>query len=233
MKNVSIRVKILSLVVAIVSLFLVFVFVWVIPNIKDGLYAERLLALKAPVEMVYTYLDSMQTKVIANEISKEEAINEILQTVASLKYEGGKNYVWINDNEDVMLCHPNSKLINTDMSDRADKNGVRFINEMTKVTTTNGEGYVEYHFPKPNNLDLHLLKISYGKYHQYWKYVVATGVWVDDVEVEIAEIRNKVLIGVFIGIIISMLIAYFISKTIINPIIQARNKLINMSEGIF
>ena len=136
-----------------------------IPTIKSGLFEERLASMKAPVEMVYNYLDSIQARVETNEITKEQGIRDILRNISSLRYDGGKNYVWVNDESSVVLWHPNPKLINVNMSDRADKNGVRYVYEMTIKSKQNGEAYIEYIFPKPDNLNLHLPKISYGKFH--------------------------------------------------------------------
>ncbi len=233
MKNTSIFFRIMAMIIVVVLLFTLFVFVWVLPSIKDGLYQERMIALRAPVEMVNTLLDSMQAKVENNIISKDEAKTKIIEIVSSLKYDKGKNYVWINDNKNVFVYHPNKKLIGLDYSDKADLNGVRYIYEITKITTENGEGYVEYSFPKPDNPNLPLLKKSFGMYNRYWNYVVATGAWIDDIEKSVDDIRNKVLIGMFFVMIISILIAYFMSKTIINPIKQVRDQILNMSEGKF
>lgn len=233
MKNVSIFVRIMTMVILIVLLFLIFVFVWVLPATKDGLYQERMMALRAPVEMVYTYLDSMMVKVENKQLTREEAKSKICEIVSSLKYEKGKNYVWLNDNKNVFVYHPNPKNIGADFTDKADINGVRFIYEITQITTKNGEGYIEYSFPKPDNPDLPLPKKSFGKYHKYWGYVVATGVWIDDIDKEVGDIRNKIIIGMVIGIIISVLIAYFLSKNIVNPIKQARDRILKMSEGEF
>jgi len=63
--------------------------------------------------------------------------------------------------------------------------------------------------------------------------VVATGVWVDDVENQVSKIRNQIIIGTLIGMFLALFIAYFMSKSIVNPVIQVRDKLLNMSEGIF
>lgn len=162
-----------------------------------------MMAMRAPLEIVYTYLNTIMV------------------------------YFRLNYNNNIFVYHPNPKNIGADFTDKADLNGVQFIYEITKVTTENGEGYIEYSFPKPNYPDLPFLKKSFGKYHTYWNYVIATGTWIDDIDNSVAEIRNKVLIGMIVGIIISILLSYYMSKSIINPIKQVRDRILKMSEGKF
>ena len=233
MNNISISIKIYTIVAILVIMFMLFILIWVLPIVKEVLYQERMMALRPPVDMVYNYLDTLQNKVETNQISKDDAKRKIFEIVSSLKYDGGKNYVWINDDKNVFIYHPNPKNIGADFTEKADINGVRFIYEITKVTKENGEGYIEYSFPKPDNLNLPLPKKSFGKYHRYWNYVVATGAWIDDIEKSVDDIRNKVILGSIIGIIISVLIAYYIGRTIINPIKQVKDKLLKLSEGQF
>jgi methyl-accepting chemotaxis protein len=204
-KNTSIFVRIIAIIVLSNALFILFVFIFTLPNIKTGIFDERKQSLKNPVEMVYSLLDSLNNKVVLGQLTLEEAKIKAIETVPKLKYDDGKNYVWLHNSKNIFIVHPNKKLINKDMSDASDNNGVKYIAEMTKVALANGYGYVSYSFPKPTDLEHPLPKISYVKYFKQWDLVIGTGTWVDDVENHISSITNSIIFGSVIIVILSIL----------------------------
>lgn len=232
-KNTSIFVRILAIIILSNALFILFVFIFTIPNIKTGIYDERKQSLQNPVNMVYSLLDSLNTKVELGQLTLEEAKTKSFETISKLKYDNGKNYVWIHNSQNIFIVHPNKKLVNKDMSDASDNNGVKYIAEMTKVALANGDGYVSYNFPKPTDLEHPLPKISYVKYFKSWDLIIGTGTWVDDVEEHISSIVNSIIFGSILIVLISISIGIFISFSIIKPLKRAVLNINNIAEGKF
>lgn len=93
-----------------------------------------------------------------------------------LRYEG-KEYFWINDQQRV-IAHPFSQeMINKPLSDVRDVNGKAFMLDLAQ----RGGGTVHYYWKRPNSNEL-VPKISFGKYYQPWGWIVASGIYVDDVD---------------------------------------------------
>ncbi len=194
---------------------------------------ERKHALKAPVEMVYNLLDSLNKQAISNGTSAEEIQAEVVKLVNFLRYDDGKNYVWIHNKDDIFVFHPNPKNIGKDFSNVADKNGVKFIAEMTKIARANGDGYVEYLFPKPIDVNTPLPKISYVKYYDKWDYVIGTGTWIDGIEEKISSAKKVVIIASIVIVLLSLGLGIYVSMKISSALKQAVTKIINLSEGQF
>lgn len=83
-KNTSIFVRIIAIIVLSNALFILFVFIFTIPNIKTGIFDERKQSLKNPVEMVYSLLDSLNNKVVLGQLTLEEAKIKAIETVPKL-----------------------------------------------------------------------------------------------------------------------------------------------------
>ena len=59
-------------------------------------------------------------------------------------------YVFTLDNKGVVLAHGvNAKLIDKNLSEMKDQNGKLFMREMMDVSTTKGEGWVDYDWANP------------------------------------------------------------------------------------
>jgi len=141
----------------------------------------------------------------------------------------GKDYFWVNSNDDtpVMIMHPTVPALNgkpitdpkfataTSMRYRgADGKWVvtaipggkgNLFQTMIQVTgkSPDGMGYVTYNWPKPTAdggvTDKTFPKESCVRLDKDWGWVIGTGVYVDDVEAEVAGMR-LVLLGV-VGVV--------------------------------
>jgi len=115
-----------------------------------------------------------------NKLSESELKNRIKTIVSESRY--GKNgYFWINDNDSVIIDHPiKPKLNGKDLSNFKDKGGKKIFVEFAKATATNGEGFVDYVWPKPG-FEKPQPKISFVKLFKPFKWTIGTGAYVADV----------------------------------------------------
>ena len=165
--------------------------------------------------------------------------------IGTLRYgPENKDYFWINDTDAKMVMHPyKPKLNGKDLSDFKDPNGKRLFVEFVKVCKENGEGFVEYMWPKPG-YDKPVSKLSYVKLFKEWNWIIGTGVYTDDIEKLLAakekkisaEITNQIWKQVVLIVIISAMIIFatiLMSNKIIRPIVKSVDFAKIMSEGVF
>jgi PAS domain S-box-containing protein/putative nucleotidyltransferase with HDIG domain len=114
--------------------------------------------------------------------------------------------------------------VNKDVSEFKDSNGKRLFFEMVQVVQRQGAGYVDYLWQWKDDPAKIVPKISYVKEFVPWGWVIGTGVYIDDVYVEVAAIRNKLsAISAGILFIVSLLALYTIRQSIIAD--QERERL--------
>jgi len=97
-----------------------------------------------------------------------------------------KDYFWINDMNPTMIMHPYKPELNgKDLSQNADPNGKKLFVEFVKVCRENGEGFVDYFWPK-YGADKPQPKVSFVKLFKNWNWVIGTGMYIDDIDTLVA-----------------------------------------------
>ncbi len=169
---------------------------------------------------------------------------EALKTIGEMRY-ANNDYFWINDSSPKMIMHPVSKhLDGKDLSNNADAKGKKLFVEMAKISNENkAGGLVKYWWDKPGKKDDPKEKFSYVQKFEPWDWIIGTGAYVDDIENDVAlmqENTNKEISTIIMSIVIFCLIlivviylvySYLIKQTIINPLKDLNEAIINISEG--
>lgn len=121
------------------------------------------------------------------------------EVIKALRYDEGTGYFWINDDSEPypkMIMHPISPQLNGQTLDNEKYNVAtgptkNLFKAAVEVSKNNGDGYVEYLWPKPGK-DEDQPKLSYVKYFREWNWVIGTGFYIDDIYDEIAIKRKNI-----------------------------------------
>ncbi|MDM8535370.1 cache domain-containing protein [Desulfobacterales bacterium HSG17] len=118
------------------------------------------------------------------EIAENMLKTKAAQAIKNLKYgPENKDYFWINDMQPAMIMHPyKSDLDGKDLNDFKDPNGKHLFVEFVNVCKENGEGYVDYYWPK-YGADEPQPKRSFVTLFKPWNWIVGTGLYIDDIQV--------------------------------------------------
>ncbi|WP_027389641.1 methyl-accepting chemotaxis protein [Chrysiogenes arsenatis] len=153
----------------------------------------------------------------AGEISVEQAKDHALRALRAVRY-GDNDYIWVNDMQPRMVMHPtNPKLDGTDLGNFADPNGKKLFVDMVEVVRRDGQGLVNYFWPKPG-FNRPVEKASYVIGFEPWGWVIGTGVYIDDINALLwAEVKRMALIvGVLLlltGVPMVLILKTIISST--------------------
>lgn len=111
---------------------------------------------------------------------------QALKVVKSMRY-AGDNYLWINDMQPVMIMHPMKPALDgKNLSDLKDPNGKHLFNEFVRVCAADGDGFVDYMWPKPGK-DKPVAKLSYVRLFKPWNWIIGTGVYIETAEQRFME----------------------------------------------
>ncbi len=144
--------------------------------------------LEIATDVVRTYHEKAQQPGADEESLKQQA----LDALAQIRFgHADTGYFWVNNKDAVMVMHPTNKdLIGQDLSGFQDSNGVALFRDLTRKASTKGSGFVRYVWDKPGEQGK-FAKLSYGRMFQPWGWVIATGVYIDDIEKNVATMRQK------------------------------------------
>ena len=153
-----------------------------------------------------------------------------LSAIKGMRYAGNE-YFWINDLEPKMIMHPiNADLNGKSLSESKDPNGKRLFVEMANLARDKGEGVVDYMWAKEGS-SKPVPKISYVKLEKDWGWIVGSGIYVDDVQAQLAQMKWKIVAGCFIGAALIFLLAYFVAHRIKRNLASAVRMAENIAAG--
>ncbi len=193
--TLDIRSKIVGLFLFLILLFVVFMFLWVMPTFRQALMKPKQDQVQFLVQTAMSLIKEYHQEEVQGKLSREEAQQRALTRIKGLRYgPEGKDYFWINDFGPRMVMHPyRSDLDGKDLSDFKDPNGKALFVEFVKTCRASGGGFVDYMWQWKDDKTRIVPKISYVQAFTPWGWVIGTGLYINDVMEEVAGIRNAIL----------------------------------------
>ncbi len=226
LSKMGIKQKIITLIIAVAVLLMSISLFLATRNIRESLFSANKDKAGQITELVYSIIDSYNNEFQQGNITLAEAKKQAVKKISQIKYDG-TNYVWINDYNNNMIYHPTLK---GNVSDLADKKGVKFIAEGTVVAKEKGSGFVKYVWNK-NGKDAP--KISFFRTYPQWKWVIATGLYIDNINNVIQRtFLQMLLFNVLAAIVLILVVLSTIVKEIITSIDKTSKDLQDSSDEV-
>ncbi len=205
--------KIIFPILVSVVLFVITLFVVVMPRMEELLMERKREMIQALTEVAWKsvkhYSDLAETRALPEYEAKQRALDHI----RDLRYgEEQKDYFWINDKVPALVMHPyRPDLEGQDQSQTVDPTGKHFFLSFIEAVEDDGAGFVDYQWQWQDNPHKVVPKISYVKEFAPWQWIIGTGVYVEDVRDEIETITRQILdISIAITAMIILLSGYVI-----------------------
>jgi two-component system C4-dicarboxylate transport sensor histidine kinase DctB len=195
---------------------------------------------------VGTVIDILNYNIAKSSLDDEELKADAIRLLNNITFEENKsNYFFVyeiknmqgGDNFAKLIVNPNrpdlvGELISTNYEDT---DGKRFREDFLKDIRQKGASFIKYAYKKPNSQESKY-KLSYFKYYERWNWVIALGIYTDDIENEIEAkrkdleqrikhqvVQNVVLFAMFLSI--AILISIAISQKIDEVFASYDNKV--------
>jgi signal transduction histidine kinase len=199
-----------------IALFILALFMFIIPTIQKNSLDRKREMIRELTNSAWNILAKLDNDVRLGVLTREQAQKQAIDQIRSLHYgQEMKDYFWINDMQPRMVIHPyRTDLNGRDLSDYQDPNGKRVFVEFVNVVKKEGFGYVDYLWQDRDNKNLVVPKISYVKGFAPWGWIIGTGIYIDDVQAEIALlIRSVMRISGVILLLMLLLLASIIRQS--------------------
>jgi len=198
-------------------------------TVSSILMERKKAELKSLTEVALSAVADFHARASRGEMTEDEAKRQASEYLRVLRY-GGSEYFFVMTGDSFMHMHPFSKALEGKAHPTLkDSNGVAFLKAISDTGHAGG-GYVQYLFPKPNTTEP-LPKVTYTYPFAPWKWVIGTGVYVDDLAAVSASYRNVLLgfVGAAAGILIA--IAFGLGRSISGPIRSLVGSMRALAEG--
>ena len=191
----------------------------------------RMGQLRAVIESAWSLAVSLDDNVKTGAISADEARARLAASVQAMHYNQGRDYLMLFDYDGMALANGGSpKMVGKNRLDAKDSNGHGYIREMVELSRSQGEATVSYSFPKPGG-DAPLAKTTYAKAYAPLKILIATGVYMDDLDEEFRAILIKLGLITLGLAAMAGAIAWAISASITTALGSLRDRMAGLAGG--
>lgn len=199
-------------------------------TLKSTMVEQRQVMTKSLVEAAHGILSYYHDQAQSGVMDEKQAQQAAKQAIKKLRYKGNE-YYWLNDFNATVIMHPiKPSLDGKNLNNLKDVNDKYIFRSFVETVNKSGEGYVDYLWPKPGSEEP-IEKISYVKGFQPWRWIVGSGLYLDDVNnLYLEEVKRQMLIGSgVLGII--MIIAIYLVLAIRNRFGTAVKAIHQVAEG--
>ncbi|MBN2402636.1 MAG: cache domain-containing protein [Spirochaetes bacterium] len=218
--NLSIRTQIITQGIILIIIMIVIQGVFTIPTMRDNLMDQQKRIVKEVVSIAASIIDNKYKLFEDGKITEDEAKIQAMNEISAMRYgPENKDYIFIMSTTGIIVMHPFvAALVGKDDSAREDKTGKKFNLEIREKAVNDGAGFVDYYWQYKDDENRIEQKISYVQLFKQWDWIVASGIYI----VEVNESINKMKIALFsiliaLGIL-TFIILFFLSNTITKPI---------------
>ncbi|WP_194868405.1 methyl-accepting chemotaxis protein [Pseudoalteromonas sp. PPB1] len=182
------------------------------------------------VETAHSLIAHFHQAQLIGTLSESQAKNAALSALKDLRYDEN-NYFWVNDHYPRMVMHPFKPQLNgQSLRDSKDPDGVALFQEMVAVVNSQGDGFVPYKWPKPGK-SAPVDKISYVKGFAPWQWILGSGVYLDNIDEQFAQLRNQMLFNIVALLIVLIILSFIIGNSVLQPMRAAANMMRDISQG--
>ncbi len=194
------------------------------------LVAARKASVKTQVDMGLSVLEHYAKREASGALTHAQAQDQAKAALADMRTNGGVDYFFVADPQMRIVMHPKRKP-GTDMSDYKSDAGEYVYRDIQKAVSQ-GDGFSNYSAPKPGSKK-QLPKISYAAAFPQWNWIVAMGVYAEDIQAEAWKFtRTLTLIGAgLIAIVVGL--CWLIAAAIGTPLRAATRAAEAIAAGRF
>lgn len=126
----------------------------------------------------------------------------IKDSVKAMRYADGTGYFWINDNSKPfprMVMHPTVPDLDGKVLDDPQYNNAQGVDKnlfvaFNEVTERDGEGFVDYLWPKPTptGLSERTEKMSYVRLHEPTGWIIGSGAYIDNIDAAVVTKQQQI-----------------------------------------
>ncbi|MCP3099183.1 methyl-accepting chemotaxis protein [Myxococcus sp. K15C18031901] len=189
----------------------------VLPELRAQLHEDRIRGLRQAVETAYGVLQAYEARERAGELTRGQAQAQAAALLQTLRY-AEVEYFWVNDLETRLVMHPHlPAMVGKDMTGYRDLRGKPVFVDIVTLARAQGQGAVAYEATRPGSPDP-IPKESYVKLFQPWGWVLGTGVYVEDIDREVASVARRILVAVGGALVLAALAGVYVSRQVVRPV---------------
>jgi signal-transduction protein with cAMP-binding, CBS, and nucleotidyltransferase domain len=213
-----------------ISMFVVSFYVIIIPFFEQSMMDRKKEMLSELTNTAWSVLAEYKDAYESGSLSIKEAQDGAAAQIEKMRYgKEQKDYFWIISSSPTMIMHPYRPELNgKDMSNFEDNHEKKLFVDAAKLVKEKGDGTIKYYWQWKDDASKVVPKLSYVKAFEDWNWIIGTGIYLDDVKLEIKNLKKSLFRVSFIIVLLMVLILVYIlrqSKIIEDKRVKAEEQL--------
>lgn len=198
-------------------------------SLRHSLMAERRLAVQQEVQTAASLTEHLVKEEAAGHITLPQAQEQAKAVIRSMHFGDG-GYFFVYDYAGVNVAHgANSALEGKNLMHAKDSSGVEYTRELIDAARSGG-GFVSFLFPRPG-ASKPSPKVGYALAIPAWKWVIGSGVYVDDVDAAFQSYVVQAATWCGLLLLAMILSALLVARSIIRPVKGLTATMGRLAEG--
>ncbi|PKU25151.1 methyl-accepting chemotaxis protein [Telmatospirillum siberiense] len=178
---------------------------------------DRVDKVKNLVETAVTVAKSYHDRAQAGEFDQATAQKLAKEQIRAMRYGKGEYFTIFNRKGIAVMHALLPKTEGLDRTDNQDATGIPIVRRYIEMVQGKGGGALFYMFPRPGE-KVPVPKVSYALGFEPWEWIVATGIYIDDVDAEFTLVATRFAIIIGIMAIILVTGGLLISRNVTGPL---------------
>lgn len=200
-----------------IALYIVSIFAVILPSFESNIMEVKKEMISELAQTVWSLVDEYYLEAQNNHLPEDSAKNLAARRIEKIRYgDEYKDYFWIIDKTPRMIMHPyRPELIGSGLQEYQDPGGKRLFVEAVKLVEKEGEGFIDYMWQWKDDSTRIVPKLSYVLEFKPWGWIIGTGIYLEDVRLEIGLLKNRLLrIALVITLVISIILGFIIRQSL-------------------
>lgn len=197
---------------------------------KSRMLSQRKAEISSVLNSGLSLLERAQQSVERGDMTLLAAQELVKSEITAMRYRG-QNYLWIFDTEATQLAHGASqKDVGHNLINFTDPNGKKVYVAFLDAIRKDGEGYVDYVWTKAGSSTPEP-KIGFVKLYRPWGWILATGVYTDDIDAEFNHLIGEK--AIFFGLLLAMIVtaSMLVIRSITRPLYATTSAMEEIAQG--
>jgi methyl-accepting chemotaxis protein len=192
---------------------------------------DRIAKIHALAEGATGVAARLNQEVAAGRMSLDDAKTTAVAALRDFRYDGANGYIYIYtmDGKAVMVP-PKPALEGQSLIDMKDANGFAIVRDFIDQIGRQGYAVTHYMWEKPGSPTPEP-KVGYTIGFQPWGWMIGTGIYIDDINVETAKVTWKLLIVSGLFLLLIVLPSAWVGRQIARPISAMTASMKRLAEG--
>jgi sigma-B regulation protein RsbU (phosphoserine phosphatase) len=158
---------------------------------KQSVLEERREQLKNVTAVVFSALKDFYRTSRKGLLSRKKAQKLALNWIKDIRY-GNDDYFFVYNTQMVAISHPDPKFMGKSLKNWRDIKGNYVIRTLNEIALSQGSGFYRYWWKRLEG-EVPVEKLAYVRYFPQWQWIIGTGVYIDDIEVQVQKKLKGIL----------------------------------------